>query len=297
MKKFLFMILIISLLFTTGLHASRNSNDILIATNALFNNYIQDVIGNKNDKNYGSSLVSMAKLILSNSSGSSTSNLGYGRTNANRNTLIQSDGVTNEKLIRTNENRVSIIDTVVDANAIILATNEQIGRTNRNRIVLIDTVVDNIESISGVITNIVRTNENRLGGAINHIHSPMLVYPTLAVGSVLTNTSTAWTFTNGHTNIIVPAATITSDFDIHDISVENISANGVYELAIYNMTTGAELGRIRFTKNATQDATMNVSMGSEIIPANAKIGGRIASDTAGGFDSNDKHTLSTWIIH
>jgi len=336
------MILIISLLFTTGLQASRNSSDILTATNALFNNYIQDVIGNKNDKNYGTSLVSHMKTMLTNGKG--ITNLAYtniflGRTNANRNTLIQSDGVTNETLLRiidtvvdtneqigrTNRNRIVIIDTAVD-NAVsiggvttnklvtidgVVATNERIGRTNRNRIVLIDTVVDNIESISGVITNIVRTNEARtlvpgvdsaanlsmrdvignktdthdgnsiyaiIEGLDDYIHAPSKVYPTLAVGSNTVTPGTVWTLTNNYTNELIPASTIAVDFTIHYLSIEALGGNNVYEIVLYNLTTGTEIGRVRVTKNAAQDGIANVPFQTPIQAANSRIGWRVASD-------------------
>ena len=115
--------------------------------------------------------------------------------------------------------------------------------------------------------------------AINdHIHSPSKVYPTLAAGVTVTADAASWTL--GSFTEVVPADTIASVFDIHWVSLEGISANGVYELVLYYGDTDIECGRDRFTKNANLDSTLNVPMQTPLIPANSKIRAKLASDNA-----------------
>lgn len=121
----------------------------------------------------------------------------------------------------------------------------------------------------------------------DHVHSPSKVYPTLATGVVVTCGTPAWTLGNFAT--IIPASTITSKFDIHYISVEALSANAVYEIVFYYGATDIEAGRVRVTKNANQDSTLNVPMQTIIIPANSQIRAKVASDSGNA----DTITLST----
>jgi hypothetical protein len=109
-----------------------------------------------------------------------------------------------------------------------------------------------------------------------HIHSPSKVYPTLASGVTVT-AGAAWTL--GSFVEIVPASTITSDFDIHFISIEAISANDVYELVLYKgaLASEIEIGRVRFTKNANLDSVFNTPIQTGLIAANERISAKIAS--------------------
>ena len=62
MKK-IFSLIIVLMLFMPCLgFADRSSQDIVTATNSAYNNFIQDVIGNKNDTTNGSSIVSIMKM-------------------------------------------------------------------------------------------------------------------------------------------------------------------------------------------------------------------------------------------
>ena len=110
-----------------------------------------------------------------------------------------------------------------------------------------------------------------------HSHSASKVYPTLSNGIVLTTGTPAWTL--GSFIQIVPVSTILNDFDIHFISIENISAVGVYEIVLYYGDTDIECGRVRFTKTAVMDTTMNIKMMTNIIPSGSKIRAKIASST------------------
>jgi hypothetical protein len=131
-------------------------------------------------------------------------------------------------------------------------------------------------------------NVDTLGGRtkqlLEHVHKPSKVYPTLAVGVTVIG-GAAWTL--GAFVEIVPLNTITSDFDIHYVSIEAISANDVYELVLYSDADGVggnevEIGRVRFTRSAIQSATLNVPFMTPLISANAQIKAKIASSSGGG---------------
>ncbi len=117
-----------------------------------------------------------------------------------------------------------------------------------------------------------------------HVHSVAAVYPTLAAGVTLTCTATAWTL--GSLVQVVPASTITSEFDIHALSIEGLSANAIYEIVLYQGASDIEVGRCRVTKNAAQDGTVNVPMFTPLIPADARIRAAVASDS-GNADTCD----------
>jgi hypothetical protein len=104
------------------------------------------------------------------------------------------------------------------------------------------------------------------------------VYPTLAAGVTVT-AGAAWTL--GAFSQIVPASTIGDRFDIHYISIENISANDTFELVLYQGALDVEVGRVRFVKNAIMDGTQNVQFLSPLIPADARIRAKVASATGG----------------
>lgn len=119
---------------------------------------------------------------------------------------------------------------------------------------------------------------------LEHIHNPSKVYPTLGAGATINTDVAAWTL--GAFVEIVPLNTITSDFDIHYVSIEDISANGVYELVLYSDADGVgggevEVGRVRFVQSGVQSATLNTPMLTPLIDANAQIKAKLASDSGG----------------
>lgn len=73
---------------------------------------------------------------------------------------------------------------------------------------------------------------------------------------------------------------IPSDFNIKYISIENLSANAVYEIVLYD--DGGEIGRAVATKNAAQDGTVNVPIQTPIIDAGSKITAKAATNNAAG---------------
>ncbi len=81
---------------------------------------------------------------------------------------------------------------------------------------------------------------------------------------------------------------IPEDFDIHYVSIEALSANGVYELVVYD--DGVECGRTRFTKNANQDGTMDIPIQTIIITAESVITAKLSTDNAAG----DTATISVF---
>jgi len=113
-----------------------------------------------------------------------------------------------------------------------------------------------------------------------HHNTSSKVIPSLATGITVTSDGAAWTLGN-FSNDIVAANAITHIFDIHNVSVENISANAVYELVLYYGATDIECGRVRFVKNAVQDGTMNVPIQSCEIPANSRVRAKVADSTGG----------------
>lgn len=107
-----------------------------------------------------------------------------------------------------------------------------------------------------------------------HVHSE--VYPTLANGEDVVS-GAAWVL--GVFKEIVPVNTINEVFDIHYISIEELSANDVYELVLYAATV--EIGRVRFIKNAVQDGTVNVPFQCDMQPANTQIQAKLATSSGG----------------
>ncbi len=141
---------------------------------------------------------------------------------------------------------------------------------------------DNVDS-SDVLGSKLDTHDGNSVRAILHIlnehtHKSSKVYPTLANGVVVT-AGAAWVL--GAFAEIVPISTIATDFDIHHISVEALSANEVYELVLYAVEV--EIARVRLTKNANLDGTMNVPVQCPILPANTQIKAKLA--TEGGSDT------------
>jgi hypothetical protein len=110
-----------------------------------------------------------------------------------------------------------------------------------------------------------------------HDHNPQKVYPTGAAGVTVTAGTPAWTL--GSFAEIVPASTITSDFDVHWITIEAVSAAGVYELVLYAATT--EIGRLRFTVTGTPANRISLpqKMQTAIIAANTQIQAKLMTST------------------
>jgi hypothetical protein len=111
-----------------------------------------------------------------------------------------------------------------------------------------------------------------------HIHTPQLCYPTLANGINLV-AGAAWVL--GALTQIIPAATITNNFDIHWISIEDISQIDVFELQLFHGAGDTFAGCIRFSRKANQAHPQMQKVQPQIIPANDRVRGRLDSSIGG----------------
>ena len=71
---------------------------------------------------------------------------------------------------------------------------------------------------------------------------------------------------------------IPRDFDIHHLSIENLSANAIYEIVLYD--DGVECGRVRVTKNAAQDGTTNIPIQTPIMASGSVITAKASTENA-----------------
>lgn len=261
MKKFILIILVL-LLSASFIFADRKSYDAVPATNSAFNNYVQDVIGNKLDTTNGNSIMSRIQTIQNNSTNNSGTLAAITNMQNNIDTIELT--VTNTLSDVTNlQNSVDVVDGYMD----VPTTNSTASNQMR------DIIGNKLDTHTG------NSVMSRLESMDDYLHGMQRVYPTLGAGTNVVTDSTVWTLSNGFTNITVPSNVITSDFSIHHLSIEQISANGVYELVLYNMTAKTEIGRVRFTKNAAQDGIMDVPFSTAYQAANSQIGARVASDS------------------
>lgn len=119
------------------------------------------------------------------------------------------------------------------------------------------------------------TMNARIKTLTEHIHGESKCYPTLGAGIALATHADPWTL--GTITEIVPASTITSDYDIHFLSIESLDDNGVYELHLFHGAGDTAAGCVRFTKNANQDATTNIPLVTVLVPANDRLRAQLAS--------------------
>jgi len=125
-----------------------------------------------------------------------------------------------------------------------------------------------------------------------HFHSEQQVYPTLADGITLTAVNDGGTWTLGTVTQIIPAGTITSDFDLHFISLEAISDNGVYELVLYAGDSDTEIARARFSREGGSDGALrSINVITPIVEAGSRIRGALATD------ANDGETVTLSLFY
>ena len=123
-----------------------------------------------------------------------------------------------------------------------------------------------------------------------HVHNSAKCYPTLADGVVITGGAGAWQL--GNFVELIPASTITVNFDIHWINFEAASVNDVYELVLYKGTLGneIEIGRIRTVRDSVQSGITDVPIQIPEQDANTRISAKVASKSGGG----DTVTISVY---
>lgn len=111
-----------------------------------------------------------------------------------------------------------------------------------------------------------------------HLHSIPFSYPTLADGVTITGHANAWVL--GAFIEIIPVNTITDDFDIHWISISNISANDTFELYLYNGTTLIEMCP-EFSRVTGVGTIIAFASLMPMQPANSQIQAKLASKAGG----------------
>lgn len=113
-----------------------------------------------------------------------------------------------------------------------------------------------------------------------HAHKEQRVYPRLANPITLTKASGVWADFPTPTEI-VPASTITEDFDVHFVTISNISANGAYDLELYMGDALSEvfIGGATFVRTTNKDQA-SLEEQTIIVPANARISAAISSSNA-----------------
>ena len=120
----------------------------------------------------------------------------------------------------------------------------------------------------------------RLQGILKHLHSAQKVYPTLADGVSLTTSANDWAL--GTIVEIVPVNTITSEFDIHEVLIEDVNTQDkTYELVLYYGGSDTECGRTRFAASSTKGGVPAVAMQTILIPANSRIRAQLAIQDGG----------------
>jgi len=115
---------------------------------------------------------------------------------------------------------------------------------------------------------------------IDHIHSRQRVYPTLADGVSLTTHATDWVL--GTIVEIVPINTITNEFDIHELLVEDVDTKDkTYELVLYYGADDIECSRWRFASTTNKGGIPTQFGMTVLIPANSRIRGQLAIEDGG----------------
>lgn len=208
-----------------------------------------DVVGNKTDTVAGNSLVALNKQVKA-----KTDNL---PTDPADQSQVESAITTAHT---TTDSKIDVIDGYHDVPTADSADNAQMR----------DVIGNKTDTHDG---NSIRALTHTLE---EHIHKDSKCYPTGANPVTVTcGDSNPWVL--GAFVEIVPANAIASDFDIHFINAESISANGSYELVIYAVAT--EIGRLRFARSTNQVRANGLPFQCEIQPANTQIRAKIMSST------------------
>ncbi len=115
----------------------------------------------------------------------------------------------------------------------------------------------------------------RLRELIEHVHTTQKVYPTLADGVTLTTAAGDWAL--GTITEIVPINTITAEFDIHEVLVEDVNTQDkTYELVLYYGAGDTECVRVRFASTSNKGGVPAQFAMTPLIPANSRIRGQLA---------------------
>lgn len=129
--------------------------------------------------------------------------------------------------------------------------------------------------------NNTNTLHGLLGDVYGETHTAQLVYPTMALGALVTAHADAWT--PGNFAEVVPANTITGEFHIHHVCVCSASANGGYEFILYRGET--EITRFTFTRTDKKDDVEGIDLSVPHTAANSQIQAKLASGNAASADT------------
>ena len=157
------------------------------------------------------------------------------------------------------------------------------GHLLKKTINAIKVVVDLINAVVG--TNADEHDVNTISGKLDqltdHIHSIGNVHPELADPIELTKASGVWEAYPTPTEII-PAGTITDDFDLHFAIISAISANGDYTVEIYQGAALSEtpIAHIAVTRNAVQSQEGSIPIITPLLSANTRISAALSSGNA-----------------
>ncbi len=114
-----------------------------------------------------------------------------------------------------------------------------------------------------------------------HFHKASQSYPDKTDGIAIASSDIAWGAGTGLPYIeIVPASTITSDFDIHEIILEAMETNAVYQCDLYYGDGNTFAGSSRFVRETNKTTVSGKRIQTPIIPANSKVTGKLFSSTA-----------------
>ena len=144
-----------------------------------------------------------------------------------------------------------------------------------------------IYSIEGVALN--STDDMKVGSLGDRVYnlsvnlaSGSSVYPTGVAGAgPITSAGGAWGGL-GNFATVVAANEIATAFNIVRINVENVSANGVYELVLYYGATDIECARIRLVSAAGVWGNACYNVVTVLIPANSQIRAKCEDSVGAG---------------
>jgi len=112
-------------------------------------------------------------------------------------------------------------------------------------------------------------------------HTCQLVYPSLAAGILTTSHLDAYTL--GDFAEIVPANTITREFHIHHLHLLSPSANGDYEVRLYQGTS--KIVEATFSRSDKKDDVEGLNIFTCHCDANSQIQAKLASSNAAQQDT------------
>ena len=118
-----------------------------------------------------------------------------------------------------------------------------------------------------------------LVGLEKFLHTARKVYPTLADGVVCAKNNAKWVL--GGITEIVPVNTITSDYYIVGLQIENATVVGRWEMVLYYGANDVECARVRTWAISAVGIAHALDIRSPLIPANSRIKLQLAEDFVG----------------